>query len=251
MFYYSITLSYYSAICQNVYVSITKFNVFPLSGSGRFISIITKSGGAICLNNPGQKKACLIDACHVIISAPMIMRKGKEETTVIARNIRLLILDVDGVLTDGGIILDNEGNELKSFHVRDGHGVKMLIRHGVDVAIITGRHSKVVERRAHELGVREVYQRCIDKVTAYEEIKQKFSLNDSEIAYIGDDIVDIQIMRRVGLSVAVADAAPDARGIALIVTENPGGRGAVREITDLILKAKGLWQGIIDDYFKA
>ncbi|HEB74918.1 MAG TPA: HAD-IIIA family hydrolase [Nitrospirae bacterium] len=168
-----------------------------------------------------------------------------------AAKIRLLILDVDGVLTDGGIILDNEGNEFKSFHVRDGHGIKLLIRKGVDVAIITGRHSKVVERRAHELGVKEVHQRCLNKVIAYEQIKEKFSLQDEEIAYIGDDVVDIPILRRVGLPVTVADASEDVRRFSAFVTANRGGRGAVREITDLILKAKGFWKGIIDDYVKA
>ncbi|NOZ26350.1 MAG: HAD-IIIA family hydrolase [Nitrospirae bacterium] len=168
-----------------------------------------------------------------------------------AGKIRLLILDVDGVLTDGGIILDNEGNELKSFHVRDGHGIKLLIRKGVGVAIITGRHSRVVERRAHELGVKEIHQRCLNKVTAYEQIKEKFALQDEEIAYIGDDVVDIPILRRVGLPVTVADASEDVRDFAMMVTVNRGGRGAVREITDLILRAKGLWKGIIDDYIKA
>ncbi len=167
-----------------------------------------------------------------------------------AGKIKLLILDVDGVLTDGGIILDNEGNELKSFHVRDGHGIRLLIRKGVDVAIITGRRSKVVERRAHELGVKEVYQKCFNKVIAYERIKETFALQDEEIAYIGDDVVDIPLLRRVGLPVTVADASEDVRAFSMIVTGNRGGRGAVREITDLILKAKGFWEEIINDYIK-
>ncbi|GBE36791.1 3-deoxy-D-manno-octulosonate 8-phosphate phosphatase KdsC [bacterium BMS3Bbin07] len=167
-----------------------------------------------------------------------------------AGKIKLLILDVDGVLTDGGIILDNEGNELKSFHVRDGHGIKLLIRKGVDVAIITGRHSRVVERRAHELGVKEIHQKCFNKVIAYEQIKGKFALQDEEVAYIGDDVVDIPLLRRVGLPVTVADASEDVRAFSMIVTGNRGGRGAVREITDLILKAKGFWEGIINGYIK-
>ncbi|VAX27977.1 3-deoxy-D-manno-octulosonate 8-phosphate phosphatase [hydrothermal vent metagenome] len=167
-----------------------------------------------------------------------------------ARKIKLLILDVDGVLTDGGIILDNEGNELKSFHVRDGHGIKLLIRKGVNVAIITGRHSRVVERRAHELGIKDIYQKCFNKVIAYEQIKEKFALQDEEVAYIGDDVVDIPLLMRVGLPVTVADASEDVRAFSMIVTGNRGGRGAVREITDLILKAKGFWEGIINDYIK-
>lgn len=169
----------------------------------------------------------------------------------IAGDIKMLILDVDGVLTDGGIILDNEGNEYKSFHVRDGHGIKMLIHAGVHVAIITGRHSKVVERRAHELGITEVFQKCYDKRVAYKKLIAQYALQDREIAYIGDDIVDAPIMRLVGLPVAVADAADDTKGYALLVTKNRGGRGAVREITDFILKAKGLWQRMVDGYFTA
>lgn len=116
---------------------------------------------------------------------------SEKELRKIAKNIKCLILDVDGVLTDGSIILDNEGNEYKSFHVRDGHGIKMLIRAGFKVAMITGRHSRVVERRAHELGITEVFQKCYDKRVAYRQLVKKYFLSDSEIAYIGDDIVDI------------------------------------------------------------
>jgi 3-deoxy-D-manno-octulosonate 8-phosphate phosphatase (KDO 8-P phosphatase) len=167
----------------------------------------------------------------------------------IAKGIRLLILDVDGALTDGSIILDNDGNEYKAFHVRDGHGIKMLIRAGVKVAIITGRHSKVVERRARELGITEVFQKCLQKKTAYAQLLGKYHLNEAEVAYIGDDIVDAPIMAAVGLPVAVADADGDTKKFALMVTRNRGGRGAVREVTDFILKAKGLWQGMFDAYF--
>lgn len=176
--------------------------------------------------------------------------KRIEEIYERAEKIRFLILDVDGVLTNGGIILDNEGNEFKSFHVRDGHGIKMLIRQGINVAIITGRHSRVVERRSHELGIKEVYQKCYDKRAAYNELKKKYSLKDKEIAYIGDDIVDIPILVRTGLAVAVSDAAEDAKRFAHYVTKNKGGHGAVREVTDLILKARGTWKEIIDGYSK-
>src|SRR5512139_466164 len=167
-----------------------------------------------------------------------------------ARGIKLLILDVDGVLTDGSIILDNDGNEYKAFHVRDGHGIKMLHKAGVGVAIITGRHSKVVERRAHELGITEVFQKCLDKRVAYAQLLKQYSLKNDEVAYVGDDIVDAPIMSVVGLPVAVADAADEAKRFALMVTRNRGGRGAVREVTDFILKAKGLWQGMFSAYFK-
>lgn len=164
--------------------------------------------------------------------------------------IRLLILDVDGVLTDGSIILDNEGNEFKSFYVRDGHGIKMLIRAGYMVAIITGRQSKVVERRAHELGITEVYQKCFNKSEAFRRIKEKYAVKDEEVAYMGDDIVDVPLLRRVGLPVAVADAATEAKAAARLVTMHPGGRGAVREVCDLILKSTGRWDALVNDYDK-
>ncbi|NJD56230.1 MAG: HAD-IIIA family hydrolase [Nitrospirae bacterium] len=167
-----------------------------------------------------------------------------------ARGIKMLILDVDGVLTDGSIILDDNGNEYKAFHVRDGHGIKMLHKAGVNVAIITGRHSKVVERRAQELGITEVFQKCLDKRVAYAQLLKQYSLKNAEVAYIGDDIIDAPIMSLVGLPVAVADAADEARKFALMVTKNRGGRGAVREVTDFILKAKGLWQGMFNAYFE-
>jgi 3-deoxy-D-manno-octulosonate 8-phosphate phosphatase (KDO 8-P phosphatase) len=176
---------------------------------------------------------------------------SEKELFEIAKNIKFLILDVDGVLTDGGIILDNEGNEFKTFHVRDGHGIKMLIRAGIHVAIITGRHSRVVERRAHELGVTELFQKCYDKGVAYRQIAEKYSLNDDEIAYVGDDIVDIPILKKTGFSVVVADADDEVKAAAMMVTKMRGGRGAVREVCDFLLKAKGLWQDIIDGYSKA
>lgn len=176
--------------------------------------------------------------------------KTKKQLVAAAKNIRLLILDVDGVLTDGRIILDNDGNEFKAFHVRDGHGIRMLIKAGITVAIITGRHSKVVERRAQELGITEVFQKCYRKTSAYEQLLEKFSLTDGEVAYVGDDIVDIAIMKRAGLPVAVADATDETRAVAAFVTKNPGGRGAVREVCELILKANGRWKGLLDEYYK-
>lgn len=185
----------------------------------------------------------------------MAVRKKRalsgKAVSAIAKNIRLLILDVDGVLTDGSIVLDNDGNEFKAFHVRDGHGIKMLQRAGVTVAIITGRQSKVVERRARELGITEVYQRCILKSVAYDHLLEKTGLSDNEVAYIGDDIVDIPLLRKAALPVAVADATDETKSEALLVTKNQGGRGAVREVSDLILKSKGLWESMLDEYFKA
>jgi 3-deoxy-D-manno-octulosonate 8-phosphate phosphatase (KDO 8-P phosphatase) len=180
-----------------------------------------------------------------------LQKRTTKELKKIAQSIKLLILDVDGVLTDGSIILDDRGNEYKLFHVRDGHGIKMLMKTGVEVALITGRKSQVVRRRAEELGIREVFQKCHDKVAAYQDLLRRYSLDEGEVAYVGDDIVDGPVMNRVGLPIAVSDADPRVKKYALYVTKHRGGRGAVREVTDYILEAKGLWQGIIDEYFEA
>jgi 3-deoxy-D-manno-octulosonate 8-phosphate phosphatase (KDO 8-P phosphatase) len=181
------------------------------------------------------------------------VKTGKISKTKImaaAKKIKLLILDVDGVMTDGSIILDNNGNEIKSFHVRDGHGIKMLGKAGVRVAIITGRYSEVVDRRALELGIDDVYQRCYVKTTAYEQLLVKYNLTDGETAYVGDDVVDIALLKRVGLPIVVADGADDAKKYSLMITGNRGGRGAVREVTDLLLKAAGKWEELLIEYDK-
>ena len=178
------------------------------------------------------------------------MRKTEKELQEIAKGIKLLILDVDGVLTDGSIILDNEGNEHKIFNVRDGHGIKMLIRAGIQVALITGRSSKVVERRAKELGITEVYQKSYNKAVAFDHIIGHYGLTEREVAYVGDDIVDIPVFKRVGMPIAVSDAMEDAKQYAMMITENRGGRGAVREICDFLLREKGLWETATQDYFE-
>ncbi|MGD0282640.1 MAG: HAD-IIIA family hydrolase [Dissulfurispiraceae bacterium] len=169
----------------------------------------------------------------------------------IASKVKLLILDVDGVLTDGGIILDGGSAELKVFHVRDGHGLVMLKKAGVKVAIITGRNSEVVDRRARELGITEVYQKCHRKIAAYEKLLAKLAVADEEVACIGDDVVDVPLFKRAGLSVAVADAVEEAKEAALFITDAGGGRGAVREVCDLILKANGKWSELLDEYNQA
>ncbi|BAT71247.1 3-deoxy-D-manno-octulosonate 8-phosphate phosphatase [Thermosulfidibacter takaii ABI70S6] len=164
--------------------------------------------------------------------------------------IKLLIMDVDGVLTDGRIVLDNEGNELKFFNVRDGHGIVMLHRIGVETAILTGRVSKVVERRAKELSISYVIQGSLNKLEAYEGLRDRLGLRDKEIAYVGDDVVDIPVMRRVGFAVAVADAHPEVVKVAHYVTKAEGGRGAVREVAELIIKEKGFWDRVMERYIK-
>lgn len=168
-----------------------------------------------------------------------------------AQNIKLLLLDVDGVLTDGGIVMNDRGEEIKRFDVRDGHGIRLLLRGGIQVGLITGRSSKVVNHRAKDLGIRLVYQRAYDKLEVYEKIKRKLRLTDEEIAYVGDDIVDLPILKRVGLAMAVKDGWPDLKRYVDYVTSNEGGRGAVREIAELLLKAQGKWRDLTRRYYAA
>lgn len=156
-----------------------------------------------------------------------------------AKKIKLLLLDVDGVLTDGRIILDNQGNELKAFHVRDGHGIKLAQRAGIVIGIITGRKAEVVSVRARELGIGEVHQRALEKIGVYDALLEKYGLRDDEAAFIGDDIVDVGILKRVGFAVTVADCDPAVRPYADMITQARGGRGAVREVINLLLASQG------------
>ncbi|UCD36248.1 MAG: HAD-IIIA family hydrolase [Nitrospiraceae bacterium] len=165
----------------------------------------------------------------------------KREIKDKARKIKLLILDVDGVMTDGSIILDNEGNEFKRFHVRDGHGLKMVQKAGITVGLITGRRSKVVEIRAKELGIKEVHQRVFKKSVVFDRLLEQYGCRDENVAFMGDDVVDRELLRRSGLTAAPADAEEDIMNMVDIVTVRGGGRGAVREFTDLILKLSGRW----------
>ncbi len=162
-----------------------------------------------------------------------------------ARGVKLLLLDVDGVLTDGSIVMDEEGREWKFFHVRDGQGIKMLLRAGIEVAFFTGRTSGAVTSRAQDLGVRHLFQGLHDKVAPYEELRTRLGVEDREVCFIVDDLVDIPLLRRVGLPVVVGDGVEEAKRWALYVTELPGGRGAVREVCELILKAQGRWEEVL------
>ncbi len=164
------------------------------------------------------------------------------------KQIRLLLLDVDGVMTDGGIIYDGNGLETKVFNVKDGHGIKMLQRAGIQVGIITGRTSAVVDIRARELGIDLLYQGALRKLESYEDIKCRTGLNDHQIAYMGDDVIDVPVMRRVGFSAAPADALPEALAAAGYVSTRAGGKGAVREVCDLILKGVGAWDEVTARY---
>jgi 3-deoxy-D-manno-octulosonate 8-phosphate phosphatase (KDO 8-P phosphatase) len=162
--------------------------------------------------------------------------------------VRLLILDVDGVLTDGRIIMDDNGREIKHFDVRDGHGLKLLMRYGIGVVLLTGRKSAVVEHRARDLGIEEVHQGIWNKVEVSEVILQNRDLRYDQAAFVGDDIVDIPLLRRVGFSVAVADAAEQVKRIVDFVTQKKGGRGAVREICEIILLAQDKWADVAARY---
>jgi 3-deoxy-D-manno-octulosonate 8-phosphate phosphatase (KDO 8-P phosphatase) len=145
---------------------------------------------------------------------------------------------------------NDEGQESKHFNVRDGHGLKLLRRGGVDCALVTARKSEVLLHRARDLGIELVYQRARDKLNAYEDILKKKNLAPQETAYVGDDVVDLPVLARVGFSVAVCDAVEEVKERVDYVTERPGGHGAVREVVEIILKAKGMWDELMKLYLK-
>ncbi len=165
-----------------------------------------------------------------------------------AKKIRLLISDVDGVLTSGALFYGPHGSEMKCFSVYDGIGMKLLQKTGVHLAIITAKESQSLVKRMQDLNIEHVYQGQSNKLIAYEELKQKFNLDDSEIAYIGDDLPDLCVLRRVGLSVSVPNAPKVIREHVALVTETYGGKGAVRELCDFIMQAQGTYQAIIEGY---
>jgi 3-deoxy-D-manno-octulosonate 8-phosphate phosphatase (KDO 8-P phosphatase) len=166
------------------------------------------------------------------------------------KNIKLLLLDVDGVMTDGRIIFDSNGIESKFFNVKDGHGIKLVQRAGIEVGIVSGRSSQVVASRAAELGIDRVFQGSLDKLSVYRQILEDTGLDDARIAFMGDDIIDIPVMRRVGFAAAPADAVEEVLPHAHFVAKNRGGWGAVRELCDLILKAQGAWETVTAKYFQ-
>jgi 3-deoxy-D-manno-octulosonate 8-phosphate phosphatase (KDO 8-P phosphatase) len=165
-----------------------------------------------------------------------------------ARRTRLLMMDVDGVLTDGRIIQDCHGHELKVFDVKDGHGIVMAHRAKLRTALISGRQSETITHRAEELGIELVFQKIWNKLEVYEKILVDTKLTHDEVAYVGDDLIDIPLLRRVGLAVAVADAVDEVKATAHLITQRPGGQGAVREVIELILKAQGHWDSLIERY---
>lgn len=168
--------------------------------------------------------------------------------TELCRRVELILSDVDGVLTDGGIWYDNQGVELKQFHIRDGLGIKLWQRAGFRFGVLTARSSHIVKLRACELAVDFVRQGFEEKLPVTMEILKELQLAPENACFIGDDLTDLPVMRHVGLGVAVADAASEVRSAAGFVTRLPGGRGAVREVVETILKAKGRWEDVIQRY---
>ena len=167
-----------------------------------------------------------------------------------AQLIKLLILDVDGVLTDGRLFFDHNGVEYKCFHARDGHGIKLLRQTGVEVAVISGRKSNSVALRMQSLGVELVYQGHENKVGAFEEIISQLNISPLQAAHVGDDLLDLPIMRRVGLAIAVQDANFAVKERADWCTQAVGGRGAVREVCDLLMQAQGNYAAVLNSYLQ-
>ena len=164
------------------------------------------------------------------------------------KHIKMLVMDVDGVLTDAKIVFNEEGVKSQAFNVIDGTGIKYLIRAGIKTAVITGRGFGVIEHRARQLGIPDVYQGVDDKLPALSHLLKKHRLKPSEVCYIGDDLMDIPVMRQVGYPVAVRNARPEVKRYARYITRNEGGNGAVRELAEKILKAQGRWAGILKRY---
>jgi len=165
-------------------------------------------------------------------------------------NIELLLLDVDGVLTDGAITYSDSGEQIKSFNSKDGLGLRLLMDAGIKVGIITGRKSKALDHRCQNLGITLLFDGISDKLKALETITSKTGTALNKIAFIGDDLIDLPVMKKVGVSISVSDASCDVKNHCDIITKQKGGHGAVREICERILKEKGLWGKILNQYLK-
>lgn len=165
-----------------------------------------------------------------------------------AKKVKLLLLDVDGVLTDGRIIYDSRGHDMKFFDVHDGLGVSLLKKAGIPTILITAKGSRAIRPRARDMRVEEVFENISPKTQALEKILKKYKVKVSEICFVGDDLVDLCLMKKVGFPVAVFNAAPEIKQVASYITLREGGRGAVREVTELILKSQDKWQESIGQY---
>lgn len=183
-----------------------------------------------------------------VINSPMQKPGYPEQIIIKARNIKLLICDVDGVLSNGQVIMGNNGEEFKTFNIKDGFGIKCLQKAGIAVAIITGRNSKIVEKRCQELGIEHYYQGQTNKQQAFDALCKDLSVKAEEICHIGDDLPDLPLLIQVGLGVTVADGHWLMQQHADWVTQNNGGFGAVREVCDLILESQHKLEAIHQDY---
>ena len=192
------------------------------------------------LGEPGEKDPVKLPSVVGRISAAVRARVEK---------IRLLGLDVDGVMTDGRLFYHDHGTESKAFDVRDGHGIKMLQRGGIKIAVISGRKSPCVDKRAADLGITYVSQGTGNKIEILEKILSEQGLTREQTAFMGDDLVDLPVMSAVGLSIAVADASEYLFEAAHYITASPGGRGAVREVAELVLAVQGQWNAVAKSYF--
>lgn len=167
-----------------------------------------------------------------------------------AKQIRLAIFDVDGVMTDGRLFYSHNGIEYKAFHVHDGQGLKYLQKSGVEVAIITACTSQLVAKRMQDLGIKHIYQGTLEKLPAFEDLKNKLNLTDEQIAYTGDDLPDLPIIHRVGLGIFVSNAPKILHSYASYVTKAKGGKGAVREVCEIIMAAQGTFQTLINSHLQ-
>jgi len=184
------------------------------------------------------------------VGSPSVVKRLNAEVRARVERVKLLVLDVDGVMTDGRLFYHDDGTESKAFDVRDGHGIKMLKHAGIETALISGRSSPLVEKRADDLGIEDVAQGVRDKVPILEKFLSKRKLKFGEAAFVGDDVVDLSVMNRVGFAVAVADASEYLFDVAHYVTLAPGGRGAVREVAELILGVQNKWKEVMRIYFE-
>ncbi|MFN8062536.1 MAG: HAD-IIIA family hydrolase [Vicinamibacterales bacterium] len=165
-----------------------------------------------------------------------------------AARVRLVLFDVDGVMTDGTVLLHPDGSESKHFHIRDGTAFVVAHREGLLTGLLSARQSATTATRAAQLAVKIVHQGVADKLTTYERILAEHALSDDEVAYMGDDLVDLPVLRRVGLSAAPSDAVPEVIGVVDFVAERRGGHGAVRDLVELVLRAKGRWSAVVSSY---
>jgi 3-deoxy-D-manno-octulosonate 8-phosphate phosphatase (KDO 8-P phosphatase) len=185
-----------------------------------------------------------------LVKTPSVLKRINAEVRARVERVKLVALDVDGVMTDGRLIYHDDGTESKAFDVRDGHGTKMLRQAGIETVLISGRDCPLVDKRAADLGITRVVQGVRDKVPILQEILSEVGLKFEEVAFMGDDVVDLTVMNLVGFAVAVADASEYLFDIAHYVTIAPGGRGAVREVAELILGVQGLWSKVASPYFE-